>query len=73
MGRRLTPFRTFTGEVRKGEELTPLPLPTTTPLGVWGGVRIAGTQENEVRKNLPGAGSLFPTSAVKIQTGRPSL
>jgi hypothetical protein len=73
MGQRLTPFPTFTGEVRKGEEVVPRPLPTTTPLGVWGGVRIAYTKESEVRKNLPHAGTSFLASVAVIQTGRWSL
>lgn len=69
MGKRLTPFPTCTGEVRKGEESNPNPILTTTPLGVWGEVRTAGRAQSEVRKSSRREGRSFLTARLKIQAG----
>lgn len=69
MGRRLTPFPTCTGEVRKGEESNPNPILTTTPLGVWGEVRTAGTAQSGVRKPQSHEGTYCQPPRLKIQAG----
>ncbi len=69
MGKRLTPFPTCTGEVRKGEESNPNPILTTTPLGVWGEVRTAGRAQSEVRKTVSNVGTALRGTLLKIQAG----